>query len=57
MFFAAVSAVLGGLIFFRAERIKNILDFAQRNIPIAALVVISIPAAVYFVFRRYNTKH
>ena len=49
--------VLGGLIFFRAERIKNILDFAQKNIPVAALIIISIPAAIYFVFRSYNTKH
>ena len=53
---AAVSAVLGGLIFFRAERVRTMLDFAQKNIPVAALVTASVPAVVYFALRSYKEK-
>ena len=53
---AAASAVVGGLIFFRAERIGSIWDFARKNIPIAALVIVSVPVVAYFVFRRYKEK-
>ena len=54
--FSAASAVVGGLIFFRAERVQNVLSFAQNNIPVAALIAASVPAAVYFVCRSYKEK-
>lgn len=58
---AVTSAVIGGLIFFKPERLERLLAFARENLLLAVVLVLTVPIVLYFVFRSYtndkNSRH
>jgi diacylglycerol kinase len=51
---AAASAVIGGIIFFNAEKVSSLAKFASAHVALAVLILATVPAAVFLVFRRYE---
>ena len=49
---AVVSAIVGGLIFFKEEKIMCAIQFARDHVVLAALIVLTVPVLTNFVFRR-----
>lgn len=49
---AAAAAVVGGLVFFRAARIRVLLNFFAGNKVLTALLLFSVAAWIYFIFAR-----
>lgn len=57
LIFAVISAIVGIMIFFSGEQLKFALEFAKNETVLAALIVLTIPAAVYYVVgRKKNVK-
>lgn len=54
LMFALSSAAIGGIIFFNNDKLMNMVLFAKDHVVLSILIVISLPAAVYLVFRRYE---
>jgi hypothetical protein len=54
LMFAASSAVIGGIIFFNADKITKIAAFATTHVVLAVLTIATLPLNAYFVFRRYE---
>jgi diacylglycerol kinase len=53
LMFALISAAVGGIIFFRTERLRQLVAFVRAN-PLPAIVLaLTVPCALYFVFRSY----
>lgn len=48
---ALISAAVGVIIFFNRERIGRAADFAQNNIVLSIIIVLSVPVAAFLVFR------
>jgi diacylglycerol kinase (ATP) len=57
LFFAVASAVVGGIIFFNEEKIMRTAAFAGSHIFLSILILISVPFAALFVFRRNGHDH
>ncbi len=53
LMFAVMSAAVGVLIFINDEKMTRIAAFAKGHIPLSVLIAVSLPVAVYLVFRRY----
>lgn len=51
---AASSAVIGGIIFFNAEKLRKAAAFAVRYPFPAVLIAATVPLAAFLVFRRYK---
>jgi diacylglycerol kinase (ATP) len=58
---AVTSAVVGVLIFFRADRLARLLAFVREDTLLAGVIVLTVPIVLYFVFRSYtndkNSRH
>jgi diacylglycerol kinase len=54
LMFAAVSAVVGGIIFFNTEKLSKIAGFASAHTALAVLILASVPLAGFLIFRRYG---
>ncbi len=54
---AIMSAVIGGMIFFRAQKMARVAEFLNSHIPLSVLIAVSLPVAAYLVFRRYNNDN
>ena len=57
LMFAISSAAIGGIIFFNSEKITRTVSFIQQHIVLSVLIVISLPVAVFLVFRRYGNDN
>lgn len=54
LMFALASAVIGGIIFFNADKLSKLAAFALAHIPLSVLILASVPLNTYLVFRRYG---
>jgi len=52
--FGLVSAVVGGIIFFNAEKVGATIAFFSRYPVFAIVIVATLPVAIYLVFRKYK---
>jgi diacylglycerol kinase len=50
LIFAAVSAVVGGIIFFRTEKVASTVEFAVTHPVAAGAIVLTLPLWIYFIF-------
>ncbi len=57
LMFALSSAAIGGIIFFNNEKIMRLVSFAKDHIVLSVLIIISLPIAVFLVFRRYGNDN
>jgi diacylglycerol kinase (ATP) len=57
LMFAVSSAAIGGIIFFNSDKIMRAVSFARGHIALSVLIIISLPAAVFLVFRRYGNDN
>lgn len=49
---AIISAVIGGIIFFNAEKISAAVKFASANPTLAGIIILTIPLAIIFIIGR-----
>lgn len=54
---AMTSAVIGGIIFFNNEKLTRVVSFVKDHVVLSILIVISLPLAVFLVFRRYGNDN
>ncbi|MGI5936556.1 MAG: diacylglycerol kinase family protein [Oscillospiraceae bacterium] len=54
---AAFSAVVGGVIFFRAEKLARTARFAAQHPLAAAAIVLTLPVWIYFIFFSRKLKN
>lgn len=54
---AVISAVVGGMIFFTRERISALCDFAGRHKAVTLLLILMIPAWIFFISRAAGKKN
>ena len=54
LMFAVSSAVIGGLIFFNADKLTKAAAFAVSHPALAVLILATVPLILYLVFRRYE---
>lgn len=52
---AVAAAAVGGVVFFRPERVRFALTAAAENPVLAAVVILCLPLWLYFIFGRKNT--
>ena len=57
LMFAISSAAIGGIIFFNNDKMTKLVSFAKDNIVLSVLIIISLPVAVFLVFRRYGNDN
>jgi diacylglycerol kinase len=57
LMFALMSAAVGGIIFFNTEKITRLVSYVKDHIVISILIAVSLPLAVYLVFRRYGNDN
>lgn len=54
---AVISAVVGGIIFFRREKLCALWDFACRHTAAAVILILTIPAWIFFISRAGRKKN
>lgn len=57
LMFAISSAAIGGIIFFNNDKLTKMVSFANDHIVLSILIIVSLPVAVYLVFRRYGNDN
>jgi diacylglycerol kinase (ATP) len=50
---AVTSAVVGVLVFFRADQLTRLLAFVRENTLLSAVILLTVPINLYLVFRSY----
>ena len=48
------SAVVGGIVFFNRTKLDAVLSFIMDNKVLTAAILVTVPMAVYLVFREYK---
>jgi diacylglycerol kinase (ATP) len=54
LMFSAASAVIGGIVFIDADKWLRVLKFIKEQPIPAVLIALTLPAAMFFIFRRYR---
>ena len=57
LMFAAASAVIGAVVFIDGEKWRRLLTFIQIKPVLTILVAISVPFALFFIFRRFKNDN
>ncbi|NLA86887.1 MAG: diacylglycerol kinase family protein [Clostridiales bacterium] len=57
LMFALKSAALGGIIFFRDEKLTRLAAFIKDHAVLSVLIAASLPIVLYLVFRRYKNDN
>jgi diacylglycerol kinase (ATP) len=54
LMFAVVAAAVGAVVFFNADKLECVLAFARENTVWAILLILTVPLALYLIFRSYK---
>ena len=57
LMFAAASAVIGAVVFIDGDKWRRLFEFIMAKPALAVLIAVSVPFAVFFIFRRFKNDN